>query len=583
MTRDPRPPSRPEPLDDAGIAQLVRDAAGSWTMPPVRLDAPLWRDRVRSPRVRRLNAARGWLGRAGQAAIAAVALTVVGALVAVVLTRPPDDAARSPEPSAGTTPRATDAAQPSRLPKLLLEGDPPSPSTVLVQIERGGFALVDLEKGSIGEELAGAGYGSDIRVLADGSLLCLCLSTSNVVDGSPTTAEVTLHRFDAAGGSVTSTPIDTFVGEPDPRDAGRFLPARPPHVVTAMSASGDGRYGFVGWSVRAHPVWESGIIAVDLLDGSIVSRLELPDGSTGAADARRVVEAPRVVGSTGADGLLVARAWYGWSPAASETAPFTSENEAFRVTFAGGRWSGLASVPTASDCGDAVLHGGALPEGGIWLACQRGGAELTVVRRIGADGSLLGDVRVSGGVGIDGDTTALGRDGTTLFAWDPTSSTLTRIDLASGEKATRKGTTARIDAGPLAAFGRWLAPSVTAKTLLRGSVIVSADGTRVYAIGVEEGLGGREVSGSTGVFAFDAETLEVVGIWQPTADFVSLAVSGDGQFVYAAGLPGLDAAGRVRLGQQASITVFDTRDGSPRLIAGQLPGGMLTFPAALLD
>jgi hypothetical protein len=237
MTRDPRPPSGVEPPDDARLEQLVRDVVGTWTMPPVRLDAPLWRDRVRSPGVRRLGAAQGWLTRAGQAAMAAIALTVAAALVAIVLTAPPDDAAKSPEPSEGSTPGATDAPKPSRLPTLLLEGELPSPSDVLVQTERGDFAIVDLEKGSIGEALAGARYGSDVRVLADGSLLCLCLSTSNVVDGSPTTAEVTLHRYDAAGGSISSTPIETFVGEPDPRDAGRFIPARPPHVVTAMTCS----------------------------------------------------------------------------------------------------------------------------------------------------------------------------------------------------------------------------------------------------------------------------------------------------------------------------------------------------------
>jgi hypothetical protein len=582
MTRDPRPPSGVEPPDDARLEQLVRDVVGTWTMPPVRLDAPPWRDRVRSPGVRRLGAAQGWLTRAGQAAMAAIALTVAAALVAIVLTAPPDDAAKSPEPTEGSTPGATDAPKPSRLPTLLLEGELPSPSDVLVQTERGDFAIVDLEKGSIGEALAGARYGSDVSVLADGSLLCLCLSTSNVVDGSPTTAEVTLHRYDAAGGSISSTPIETFVGEPDPRDAGRFIPARPPHVVTAMTYDAGGRYGFVGWSARAHPAWHSGIVVVDLLDGSVLSRLELPDGSTGAADARRVVEAPRVIGSTGADGRIVARGWYEWSPAASETALFTFENDVFRVTFAGDRWSGLAPVPTASDCGDTVLHGGALPEGGLWLACQRGGAALTLLRRLGSDGSLLGDVRVPGEPGIDGDTTALSPDGSALFAWDPAAATLSRIDLATGETRTREGA-ARLDGGPLAAFGAWLAPSVAAKVFLRGSVVVSADGTRVYAIGVEDGVDEREVSGSTGVFAFDSDTLEVLGIWRPTAAFVSLAVSGDGRFVYAAGLPGVDADGRVRLGQQASITVFDTRDGSPRLIAGQLAGGTLTFTAASLD
>jgi len=71
MTRDPRFPG----YDDATIEQLVRDVAGEWNMPPVRLDAPGWRERVRSSRTRRLAAAGGWFGRIGQAATAAIALT----------------------------------------------------------------------------------------------------------------------------------------------------------------------------------------------------------------------------------------------------------------------------------------------------------------------------------------------------------------------------------------------------------------------------------------------------------------------------------------------------------------------------
>lgn len=42
-------------------------------------------------------------------------------------------------------------------------------------------------------------------------------------------------------------------GQPDPRDEGKFVPERPPHVLTVLAFSADARYGFVGWSLRAHP------------------------------------------------------------------------------------------------------------------------------------------------------------------------------------------------------------------------------------------------------------------------------------------------------------------------------------------
>jgi hypothetical protein len=91
------------------------------------------------------------------------------------------------------------------------------------------------------------------------------------------------------------------------------------------------------------------------------------------------------------------------------------------------------------------------------------------------------------------------------------------------------------------------------------------------------------MAGSAGVYVFDAATLDPITVWQPTADYVSVAVSADGKLVYAAGLPGVDAVGRIKLAQQASITVFDTSDGSVRLIAGQLGGDALSFLGPTLN
>lgn len=584
MTPDPRSSSAPRPLDDAAIEQLVRDVAGEWTMPAVRLDSPGWRDRVRPRGSRRLGALGGWLGRVGQAATAAVALTVVAALVAVVLTRPNPDAGKSPEPSGRSTPAASSEAQSSALPKLLIEGALPSPTRVLVQTEPGDFALVDLANGVIGGPLTGARYGSDLRILSDGSMVCLCLAESQNEDGRPTRAEVTLERYDAAGKRQSSVFVDTFDGAPDPRDAGLFIPERPPHVLTAMGYSADGKYGFVGWSLRDHPAWRNGILAVDLRDGSVTGRLALPDGATGSATVRRVVEAPRVIGSTGGPGLLVARGWHEWSPPASESPSFNFGSDVFRVSFEDGTWSEPAEEPLADDCGERVLRGGATSGGGTWLACSLGGAASTVLRRIDSAGSVQPDVRVSGGEGIDGDVTAISPDGRSIFAWDPASGRLTRIDVETGATTRGDGLASAAATGPLAAFGAWLAPSAAAKSFLQGALVVSPDGSRVYAIGTKEGASDRDMTGSAGVFAFDASTLVLIGeIWQPTADYVSLALSSDGRFVYAAGLPGVDERGRQRVDRPASITVFDTSDGSVRLIAGALGQGMILFTTPTLD
>lgn len=563
-------------LDDTEIAQLVHEVVDGWTMPPVRLDAPAWRERVRNSRERRFDAARGWFGRLGQAATAAVALTVVAALIAVVITAPPGPG-KSPSPSDGSTPRATEAAQPSPLPKLLANGDAPSPSEVLVRTEQGDFAIVNLAEGSIGRPLTGARRGSEVQVRADGSLMCLCRSESGNVDGSPTTVSVRLDHFWPDGTDISSREIAAFDGAPDPRDEGTFIPDQPPHVLTAMGFSDGGRFGFVGWSVRAHPVWKSGLLVVDLQSGEIVSRRDLPDMTTGDEDSRRVLDAPRVVGSAGADALVIGRSWYEFTPPDSDRAIYTNDVDAFRASFTGGILGDAVAVPGMAGCGDVIRFGGALPDGGTWVGCTRGGAFQTIVRRVAGDGEILPDVRVAGEEGIEGDATALRRDGSALFAWDPASATLTRIDPASGETTTGKGLTARAEGGPLAALGRWLAPVAAAKSFLRSSVIVSPDGSRVYAIGVKAGVDDREISGSAGVFVFDPTSLELIEIYQPTADFVSLAIGADGRFIYAAGMPGIDALGRRRPDQGASITAFDTADGTVRVIAGQLGVGFISF------
>jgi hypothetical protein len=569
--------------DDATIEHLVRDVAGEWTMPPVRLDAPSWRERVRSPRSRRLATVAGWFGRLGQAATAAVTLTVVAALVAVVLTTPRNQPGKSPEPSDGRPSPSAGAAQSTPLPKRLVTGDDPNPAIVVVRTERGDFSRVDLMTGSINGPLTGKSSASEMRVLGDGSMVCLCVEESGSIGGMPTDVTVTFERYDARGKLQGSTPLRQLSGEPDPRDESTFIPERPAHVLTAIAFSDDGRYGFVGWSERAHPVWHSGVLVVNLSNGAIAGTLDLPDSTDGEDNARRVTDAPRVVGSIHSGAVLIARGWYAWSPPASETPSFTSENDVFTASFLAGRLVDPKPVPTASDCGPVIVRAGPLPEGAYWIACTDGGPRRTVIRRLGPDNGLLGDVPVSGSSGVETDPTAVSPDGTKLYVWDPSTGTVTRVDLASGDKRTGNGIAAAAERDPLAAVGNWLAPTAAAKSFLRGALAVSPDGTRIYAIGIKSGVDERETAGSAGVFVFDADTLEPITVWQPTADFISVAVSADGRLVYASGLPGVDAAGQIKITQQASITVFDTSDGSIRAIAGQLGGDALEFLSPILD
>jgi DNA-binding beta-propeller fold protein YncE len=158
---------------------------------------------------------------------------------------------------------------------------------------------------------------------------------------------------------------------------------------------------------------------------------------------------------------------------------------------------------------------------------------------------------------------------------------LTRVDLATGELTTGTGQVALAADDPLAALGRWLTPSAAAKVLLSSGIALSPDGTRIYALGIASGGSADRLPGSAGLFVFDTASLAQVDHWNATADFVSIAVSADGKFVYAAGSPEMGADGSSTT-QAASITVFDATDGSVRLLAGQLGHGFILFPSTIL-
>jgi hypothetical protein len=571
-----------EALDDETIARLVHDAADGWTMPPVRLDAPSWRDRIRGPRARQAEAAGRWFARLGQAATAAIALSVAGALAAVLISRGPVDPGSSANPTGNAaTPDASAAFTP--LPQLLLEGQLPAPSRVLVRTERGDFALVDLATGRSGGNLTGAVYGSSVQARADGSILCLCVRVSGSVNGSPTHAEISIDRFDRDGRHTSTTAVATLQGEADPRDGA--LPERPPHLAFTTGFSEGGRYGLIGWSVRAHPVWRSGVIVVDLAEEREVGRLDLPDSTTGEGDTRRVVFAPQVVGSAGAGRLALARESYEWSPPEAVGGDVRPALELFRADFAGGALSNLASVD-ASGCGQRVLRAGVTADDRWWVACQRFASGEVVVRRFDGAGGRLGETIAAAGLGVDGDVTAVAPGGGALFIWDAVAGVLTRVDLETGATAQGRASAVRVDPGPLAAVGavgEWLAPPVAAKTFLDAGIVLSPDGRRAYAVGLAAEGSAAPFAGSSGILVFDTASLERLDRWDPTAAFVSLAVSADGGSVYAAGLPGLDAAGTSRPAQHASITVFSATDGSVRLIAGRLGTELLTFTARTLD
>lgn len=575
MTRDPRT-LRPASLDDESIGLLVRDVAAGWTMPPVRLDAPSWRDRVRSRRARLLDAAQLGFGRIGRAAAAALVLTMAGALVAVVITRPLPPAG-SPNPTSGASSRPSSGPA-TPLPKLTIgEGDLPFPSKIIIANETGDMSLVDLATGSISGSIARTQWPSAMTVTSAGLVVCICMTTSDQVDGYPTRVDVRLKTFTRTTTPIQDDPVKVLVGTPDPR-----TPAfSADHVWTSVSFSPDDRYALLGWSTRDGLVWHSGLLVVDIGAATIVGEEAFPDMTAGEGDARRTVGAPRVLGLADDGSVYLARSWAEWGSANVEVEPTRVGDDAYQATLANGVLSGLVPFSDAANCGPSFARAGSRPGGGLWVSCLSQLGSLTV-RRVAGDGTSLSSESMARSGFVDGDTTAVSPDGHTFYAWDPGSSTLTRIDLETGERTDQRLAGAEASIDPLAAVGRWLAPATDAKSILRGAILVSPDGSRLYVLGATPVVDERLPTGSAGVLVVDAASLRVIDHWPPPADLMSIALSADGSLLYAAGLPGVDASGAQQLAQGASVTVFDTATGNVRLIAGQLGMGMLSFPTRIV-
>jgi hypothetical protein len=378
----------------------------------------------------------------------------------------------------------------------------------------------------------------------------------------------------AVGEDGTAEPareIRTLTGVPDPAQA---LGSGSPLVDAGTSVSDDGRFAFAGWSVRSGADWKAGVDVVDVKTGEVVATIPVPVVTPVVQTDRPIIRvAPGATLSPDGTTILVTSFWYVDDPT---TGAPPSGTDHWTSSFDGRAVGqlGVAGSTSAGHCGE--FSQGVVDESTYYVLCYDATGRI-LFQRFARDGKVVGDqtVLVNSG-GTDGGNLTV-RVGDSLFVWGPITRTLGRIDLKTGavETATAPAATLEDDGfGGLAGLGRdlgrWLAPSAVAKTFLDPGIVASPDGRRIYAIGVS-GSSDPGPGGSTGVYAFDATTLDVLGHWAPTADFTSIAVSSDGAYLYAAAPGGVDASGRSSR-NGASITVFDTTDGSVRLIAGKLGG-----------
>jgi hypothetical protein len=335
-----------------------------------------------------------------------------------------------------------------------------------------------------------------------------------------------------------------------PEGLGRQLPG----VGVTAGASPDGRFGLIGWIRRDGTAgWQLGADVLDLETLATVASTEFAlDEPAVVNDAARIRQAPIVRLAAAGDRILITSNWFVYPD--SVTPSLGADH--WLASFDGRSIGALAGAGQTNndDCfeSDAGLIdvAGAVDDAVYYQECTFPDRP-TTVRRVAADGRLVSSTEIPGALG-DLDGTVAPPAGDAVYLWNPFETVLSRVDLRTGE--LRVGEPER--------------PNPTGRTGPRNLAVVSADGTVVYTLGVESE--DPATSDSAGVYAFDASTLAPLGHWEPTAAFESIAVSDDGRHVYAAATGGISATGDPGPEFGASITAYDTSDGSVAVIAGRL-------------
>ena len=193
------------------------------------------------------------------------------------------------------------------------------------------------------------------------------------------------------------------------------------------------------------------------------------------------------------------------------------------------------------------------------------GTILVPSRQLGGDAALLDVTR-----GI-------------AYLWDPIAHRLSAADLATGGAQSSDDAPDDLsNPGDVIVLGDRPPPG-TATTWSDGrsgqvgrperTLVGSPDGRLLFAIGR-----GPEPDSSSGVWVFDARTLQLLERWPAKAAYQSVALLDDGRFLAAIGSPGVDeSGGRARWG--TSMTVHDALTGRPVMRIGDLsPGEHLSIP-----
>jgi hypothetical protein len=524
----------------------------------------------------------GWRGRSNSLiAVGLVGFIAVGVILGTAFddakpTGPAFVAASVPVASAkaGPTTRPTPSRspRPSPLPTIEIIGGQIPTEQRLVYAD--GLELLDLSTGTL--KRLQRSYEDLVFPADNGQFVCACIDRS-------TSADVRFARFDEAGKDLAETDLAALDGATAVADMTEGF-----NVVAAFDRPGDRL--FVMTAVRRPPAWSVELIAIDAATGDVIDRATLdtfpvggdePSSSPSPSPTRRLDGTPpdgvylwaeSVTVSSDASSLLASVSWSetiagNWTNNRSEwMVPMTEGSIGKPIELAGdvalGPSSWCFNRPSFLD-GDVLV-----------AACSTSndaaGTSDFFVRRLTSAGESLGNVPIPPSrPGNQYPTATLDRPGRRMFIWDLTGHELVRVGIDDGKVDRSAVSQSMLPPDQRAIDGQGYFGADP-------GVVISPNGSRVYALGAGRGSGPS--GSSTGVWVFDATTLELVDHWEPRAFLSSLAVSDDGAFIYAIGAAGRDTEGNEN-SWPASVTVYDAATGEIQVLYGAIGEGQwLAFP-----
>jgi hypothetical protein len=532
----------------------------------------------------------GWRGRSNS-------LVVVGLVgfvaIAIVLGRAFGDGPANPAAVVAGTPTVIASSTPSTLPSRRPTPTPEPLATPLptrevvggrIPTERrlvyaNGLQLLDLSTGTLASPMKPS--DALFMPISNDQLVCACLIRGGPTgtDGAASDPGLRVGRYDLDGKPIVENDLLTFDGVVPVPDITDGI-----NLVAALDA--DQRNMAVLAVVRRPPVWTVELDVVDVKSGRLIGTASLdsfpvdveaagpsasprpggrqPDGVYAWANSIAVSPDRRYVYASVSVSEVRAENWTNtfreWMIPILRGAPGTAVPLA---TAAGLRLEGWClGRPLFVD--SALMVQVCTPVG---IAAP---GSSYYVRRITTAGASPGDLIVTGQQ-FDGSypaTAVIDRARRVALVWDPLAHSMTRVGIDDGVVHVGMVPASYLPEIPLRRDGSYLGSDP--------GLVVSPDGQRLYAIGLTGGAG--PAGASTGVWVFDAQTLNLVGHWEPRAFLTSLALSADGRFMYAAGAAGFDLEGRENP-WPASVTVYDATTGEIQVLYGAVAGDTwVSFP-----